>query len=335
MINPNTALSQSFCRDWETDGLADAVRPLVMRSIMTSLSMFIMTVAIKTVSAAEYDLIVVGGGMAGLMTARAASELYRMRVLVVEQGTICGQGATAAAKQGHVYVPSGSMQVDMSTLSLSNRLRAASLRIYREMTAAGYDVGLLEAGHANILTGTLSGWDLAGWEMWAGFVFLRLSNLSPRLIDSSELAAQNLTGRGALWNAGSAMVTPCRALAAARSYVESRGSVVREGAAITGATHNGTHHAVTLADGTVERARALVLALGTYHDAFVATHLSVCAASSPRVGGVAGQIAIYEVPALPPSPGVFVYSPGSAIPMTFPSFQSRHLSKCPWVPSYV
>ena len=131
------------------------------------------------------------------------------------------------------------------------------------------------------------------------------------------------------------MVTPCRALAAARSYVESRGSVVREGAAITGATHNGTHHAVTLADGTVERARALVLALGTYHDAFVATHLSVCAASSPRVGGVAGQIAIYEVPALPPSPGVFVYSPGSAIPMTFPSFQSRHLSKCPWVPSYV
>ena len=306
-----------------------------MRFTMTSLSVSIMTVAIRTVFAGEYDLIVVGGGMAGLMTARAASELYRMRVLVVEQGTICGQGATAAAKQGHVYVPSGSMQVDATTLSLSNRLRAASLRIYSEMSAAGYDVGLLQAGHANILTGTLSGWDLAGWEMWAGFVFLRLSNLSPRLIDSSELAAHSLTGRGALWNAGSAMVTPCRALAAARSYVESRGSVVREGAAITGATHNGTHHAVTLADGSVERARALVLALGTHHDAFVATHLSMCAASSPRVGGVAGQIAIYEVPALLPSPGVFVYSPGSAIPVTFPSFQSRHLSKCPWVPSYV
>jgi len=76
-------------------------------------------------SAANYDIIIVGGGMSGMSVALAAVE-RNLTVLVLEQGTVsancklsshppnpplsrrrppsqvCGQGATAAAKQGQV-----------------------------------------------------------------------------------------------------------------------------------------------------------------------------------------------------------------------------------------
>ena len=44
------------------------------------------------------DVVIIGGGIAGLATAKAAVEAG-LTIELIEKGTICGQGATAAAKQ--------------------------------------------------------------------------------------------------------------------------------------------------------------------------------------------------------------------------------------------
>lgn len=97
---------------------------------------------------AMHDLIVLGGGMAGLSTARAAA-LSGLSVLVVERGTVCGQGATAAAKQGHVFVPDEHpAQPAAKRLDLSEAFRYRSLHVYKQANATGLDLGLRMGGAA-------------------------------------------------------------------------------------------------------------------------------------------------------------------------------------------
>ena len=284
-----------------------------------------------------YDLLIVGGGLGGMMCGHAGVTLFNMTVLVVEQGNICAQGASAAAKQGHVFVPHGMMATNEADLPLSKRFRVASHRIYREMVDAGHDIGLLELGNANIVAEESV---ILKVQFWLAYQISRLlSTLTPRLQTRDELRARHsLNGHGALWNEGSAMVTPCKVVEAARGIIERRGGHVRERVTITSMGHDGARYNVAFADGTRTLSRAVVVAAGTWHNSFVASHLTACAARVPHVGAVAGQIAIYDVPDRPPSPGVFSYSARSVLPAMLPMFgpylQASRLRGCPWIPAY-
>ena len=236
-----------------------------------------------------HDVLVVGGGMAGLSTARASAQAG-LDVLVLEQGRVCAQGATAAAKQAHVFVIDG----EEKTREGNTRayFRSTSLRIYREMSAAGYDVGLREKGSGLVIPSEAS-WG-SRFSTWMQVKLLRLSGLSSRLIHAEELGQRHLHGWGAVWNEGAAQVHPCKALRAWKSFVEAKGGVVREQATLRTIAHDGATYRVTLEDGTVHLARSLVVAVGVWSDRFMRAHLPECA-KAPRVHAVASQIAVYRI----------------------------------------
>lgn len=286
------------------------------------MAMILRLVAVLAAAAAsvDVDVIVVGGGIAGLSVARAAVTTSKLTVQVIEQGTVCGQGATAAAKQGHVTVPDGAQ----SSPLISDYYRVASLQLYQEATAAGYDVGLRQTGTARPYVAD-STFDRFTVEAELRAYRAGLSALyDTRIMGSDELENQhNIHGSvGALWDDGGGAVNPCKVLAAYRAIVEAAGSAVEENAIISkiiAPVASDDLYTVTVrhSDGTTSaiRARALVVAVGVWHNAFMETHFAACTDKGPDVRAVAGQIAIYQrgVP-LPTTPQtIFSYSPGAAL----------------------
>ena len=280
------------------------------------------------------DVMIVGGGISGLSTARAAAKLG-LSTVVLEQGTICGQGATAAAKQGQVNAFEPNSKDVFDGWDDSFRFRWASLQIYQEMEAMGYDVGLVQHGGGQVyledstLLETLS----VKLQWWLNLQALRLGK-STSTTHETALPYAGLWGLGLLHDARKAHVTPCKVLAAWRNFTEARRGEVLEGARLTSIelTEGGLWTA-NLGSLGMRQARALVLAVGTWHNHFVSEHLPACAGLMD-VTAVAGQIAIYnsvQPPIEAHAPIVDLSdSPWATAGIVS---QAAHTSDCPWAAS--
>jgi len=199
--------------------------------------------------------------MAGLSTARAAVELG-LSAIVVEKGTVCGQGATRGAAQGHVWKPDS----EHNASSLSNAFRENTHRILEGMTARGYDLGLRKAGTATMLTGGggWGSWIAARFETWIlWWYYVDVEQGDPALFNARDLAAHNMRGpAGAVFDYDSGTAEPCKVLDAWRSVVTSSGrGEVLEGAEMStvglegdNATYSATVRLATGEERVVRRA---------------------------------------------------------------------------------
>ena len=301
------------------------------------------------------DLLIIGGGIAGLSTAKAAVEAG-LTVELIEKGTICGQGATAAAKQGHVYVPDGSRNAS----ERSEAFRIESLRIYKEMAAAKYDLGFRQTGAARPFVAD-SWWERLVTKLeWWTYQRATEKLYDTALLDGSKLEAQqNLhDSLGAMWDVNAGSVTPCKVLDAWKTYIKALGGVIREETDLLSIEtktypftmermYNVELSRVTL--GTIFKnipitrpggwvqARSVVVAAGYWHNEVMKKHFASCD-HGPDVVGVASQMAIYTLAKpLPPTPSsVFSYSAGAGLQEVAPArFQASKLGSCKeFAPSY-
>lgn len=186
-------------------------------------------------------------------------------------------------------------------------------------------------------------------EWWLYGTILGLRYATARLSASQVRERYNLHAEGALYDAGSASVSPCKVLRAWAEVVEQAGGSVRERLRPTRATfdraasHGNGSYAVDLSDGTQAHARAMVVAVGLWHDEVMHTLFGACAqghASSPRIVGVAGQVAIYRMADgmhIPPTtPSLFSYGMGAGFQQILPrTLQAWSVRACTrFAPSY-
>ena len=155
------------------------------------------------------DIVIIGGGIAGLSTAKAAVEAG-LTIELIEKGTICGQGATAAAKQGHVYLPDGSANAS----DLTEVFRAETLRIYKEMTAAHFDLGFRQTGAARPFVADSWFEKLMTKLEWWTYQRATAKLYDTVSLDGPQLEAeQNLYDTsGGMWDADAGVVMPCKVL---------------------------------------------------------------------------------------------------------------------------
>jgi len=286
-----------------------------------------------------------------------------LTIELIEKGSICGQGATAAAKQGHVYVPDGSANAS----DLTEVFRAETLRIYKEMTAAHFDLGFRQTGAARPFVA----------DSWFEKLMTKLEwwtyqRATSKLYDSVSLdgpqleAEQNLyETSGGMWDADAAVVMPCKVLEAFRKHIKALGGNIRVNTdvlSIETETYPFTTErkynvelsretlttfaspiegmpkiSVTQPGGWVQ-ARSVVVAVGYWHNDFMKKHFVSADCPSPDFVGVASQTAIYTLPTpLPPTPAsIFSYSVGAVLQEVAPArFQAAYAWSCrDFAPTY-
>lgn len=239
-----------------------------------------------TVGLETTEVVIVGGGIAGMSTAYGLRRLG-VHSLVLERGKLCQQGATVAARQGHVYAPDG----------LLDPLRSESVEIYRRLDAE-FGVGLEQNGAA-----TLSE-DARESELYA------LSNSIASHPAQGTRFVASLDGiestSGLALDQGSASVQPCLALAAMRQK-----TTVWENVNVDGIARDRGEWLIEVTGTELVRAKILVLALGVWRNAFVRRHFPGLLNSD--IGAVGGQIAIYRLDDSTNVSGVslFFYGKGS------------------------
>lgn len=239
-----------------------------------------------TASLETTEVVIVGGGIAGMSTAYGLRRLG-VHSLVLERGELCQQGATEAARQGHVYAPDG----------LLDPLRSESVEIYRRLDAE-FGVGLEENGAA-----TLSE-DARETELYA------LSNSIASHPAQGTRFVASLDGiestSGLALDRGSASVQPCLAIAAMRHT-----TTVWENVNVDGIARDGKDWLIDVTGTERVRAKILVLALGVWRNAFARRHFPGLLTSD--VAAVGGQIAMYRLDDSTNVSGVslFFYGKGS------------------------
>ena len=307
---------------------------------------------------------IIGGGIAGLSTAYAAiANFPTMRVHVIENGTICGQGATAAAKQGHVYMPDGGQNASSDMLE---NFRSESLDIYKELDTWYGGVDLRQTGSARSFLGE-SWWDrlVSKLEWWTYAQALKRGHYDTTFVDAATLAkAQDLHGEtvmGALWDAHSAAVVPCKVLAVMKAYVEASeyGTVHEQTQLVSVTTETlpltaDREYKIAIARASswkpevgkpavgkdlLLEAKSVVVATGYWHNSVMKRFFPACtedrgpnkgSSKGPNVVGVATQTAIYDLPwDLPPVPNtVLSFSPGAGLQELRPAFLESDVAPC-------
>jgi glycine/D-amino acid oxidase-like deaminating enzyme len=160
---------------------------------MVLLWQLLLVVTARAVAPVTVDLLIFGGGIACLSTARAAAEgLDNLSTVVLESGTICGQGVTAAAKQGHVYCDDTITPATAGTDS--ERWRLESLHIYTRMQRAGFDLDFRPVGSVAVVTDL----EVPLRTLWSSLQHRliqtvgRLVGRMPTILGPQELAAKNV-----------------------------------------------------------------------------------------------------------------------------------------------
>jgi glycine/D-amino acid oxidase-like deaminating enzyme len=210
---------------------------------------------------AAADVVVVGGGVAGVMTAFFLARAGQ-RVVICEKGRIAAE--QSGRNWGWVR-QQGRDPAELPVMIEANR-------IWRGLSAeVGADLGFRQTGVMYLANGPV---DLAGFERW--LVHARAHGLDTRLLTAAEVAAMLPDAAagwsGALWTASDARAEPWVAVPAIAAHLAATGVAVREGCAVRALDIAGGRVAGVVTEAGRIRADRVVMAGGAWSSLFLRRH---------------------------------------------------------------
>ncbi|RIV34339.1 FAD-dependent oxidoreductase [Micromonospora radicis] len=214
-----------------------------------------------TPAADFYDLVVVGGGPAGLGAAvYGASE--GLRTVLVERLATGGQAGQSSRIENYLGFPEG-----VSGAQLTDRARRQALKFGAELLSTREVVGLDEAGSARLLR-------FSDGQTLAAHAVVLATGVSYRLLDAPGLA--DLTGRGVFYGSAASEAPSC---VGAEVYIVGGANSAGQAAVHFSRYAQRVHVLIRGADLTASMSQYLIEQLGRIEQVSVHPHTEVVGAT--------------------------------------------------------